>query len=133
MVRFLINIAIAFVAGAVGLLVAAALLDGVTLTGSAFIIAVIIFTIATALIQPFLTKVAMKNANALLGGTALITTFLGLLITSLVSEGLDIDGIENWLLGTLIVWLATLLAALLIPVLLAKMGVKAMMKQNSGR
>ena len=132
MVRFLINIAIAFVAGAIGLLIAAAVLDGVTLTGSAFLIAVIIFTITTALIQPFLTKVAMKNANALLGGTALITTFLGLLITSLVSEGLDIDGIENWLLGTLIVWLATLLAALLIPLLLAKMGVEAMRKNRAG-
>jgi hypothetical protein len=42
---------------------------------------------------PLIREMAIRHANALMGGTALVTTFVGLLITDLVSDGLNIDGV----------------------------------------
>jgi hypothetical protein len=123
MVRLLIRIGISCLASAVGLIVAAAVLDDMTLNGTAFVIAVVVFTISTAVLQPLMTQIAFKYAEALRGGTALITTLLGLIITSLLSDGLSIVGATTWVLAMLIVWLATLLAGVLLPALLLKKAV----------
>lgn len=126
MVRFLVTTAIQLVASAVGLIVAALVLgDDFQISGTAFIIAVGIFTLATAVLQPFILKMTLRNAQALMGASALVTTFLGLLITVLLSDGLKITGAGTWLMGTLVVWLATVIAGLLIPFVLAKRGVQA--------
>jgi hypothetical protein len=130
MVRLLISISISLVANSIGLIAAAVILDGVTLSGVAFFIAVGIFTLTTAIMQPFIMKMAMKQAQALLGASALITTFVGLVVTTLVSDGLQISGASTWLFATLIVWLASLLAALLIPVILVKRGVQNVRANN---
>ena len=126
MIRFLISTAIALAASAVGLIAAALILgDDMELSGTAFVIAVAIFTVVTAIINPFVMKMAMKQAQALLGASALITTFIGLFITHRVSNGLQITGgAKTWLFATLIVWLGSLLAAVLIPIVLVKRGVQ---------
>jgi uncharacterized membrane protein YvlD (DUF360 family) len=131
MVRMLISLLIQLAASAIGLLVAAWVLDDMSVSGAAFFIAVAIFTLTTAILQPFIMKMAMKQAQALLGASALITTFIGLLITHLVSDGLTISGADTWLFATLIVWLASLLAALLIPFILVKRGVQNVRANNS--
>jgi uncharacterized membrane protein YvlD (DUF360 family) len=121
----LISIAIQLAASAVGLIVASLLLEDMSLSGLAFVTAVAIFTITTAIINPFVMKMAVKQAQALLGASALITTFLGLLITHLLTDGLQISGADTWLFATLIVWLASLLAAVFIPIILVKRGVQS--------
>jgi uncharacterized membrane protein YvlD (DUF360 family) len=121
----LISIAIQLAASAVGLVVASLLLEDMSLSGLAFVTAVAIFTITTAIINPFVMKMAVKQAQALLGASALITTFLGLLITHLLTDGLQISGADTWLFATLIVWLASLLAAVIIPIILVKRGVQS--------
>ena len=92
----------------------------VSISGTAFIIAVVIFTVLEVIIQPLVTKMALKNAEALQGSSALITTLIALLITALVSDGLSIDGIGDWVLATVIVWLVTLLAGVLLPMFFLK-------------
>lgn len=129
MVRMLITIAIRLAANAVGLIVAAALLDDMELNGAGFVIAVVIFTIAEVILQPLVMKIAMKNAQALMGGTALVTTLISLILTDLISDGLSISGFVTWLLATLIVWLATLLAGWLLPAIFLK---KAVDERRSG-
>jgi Co/Zn/Cd efflux system component len=108
-------------------------LDDMEVGASGFLIAVGIFTITTALMQPFIAKVAMKNATALMGATALVATFVGLLVTVLVTndDALRISGASTWLMGTVIVWLAAMIAGLLIPFILAKRGVEAVREKNS--
>ena len=101
-----------------------------TLNGAAFIIAVVIFTITTAIINPFILKTTMRKAQALMGASSLLTTFVGLVVTSLLSDGLSITGADTWLFATLIVWLATLLAAWLIPIILVKQGVESLRENN---
>jgi putative membrane protein len=130
MVRMLIRFGISCLASAIGLLVAAALLDGMDVSGTAFLIAVLIFTVSTAILQPLVVKIAMKNASALLGGTALVTTLLGLILTAIISDGLRISGATTWLLATLIVWLATMLAAVILPIFLVKEAVDRKSNNN---
>ena len=55
--------------------------------------------------------------SAALGGVALISTFVALLVTDLVSDGLSISGIGTWIGATVVVWLASLLAVFILPYL----------------
>lgn len=120
MVRTLIRIGLELAGAALGLWIASLVLDDMHLTASGFVIAVVIFTVLTIVLQPLITKVAMKNAEALQGSSALITTFVSLLITALISDGLDIDGTVTWVLATVIVWAVTLVAGIVLPMFFLK-------------
>ena len=124
MVRMLIGLLISLLSNALGLIVAASLLDKMELTASGFIIAVVIFTVVYAIAQPFLTQMAMTKMPALRGGVALIATLVGLIITAAVSDGLSISGATTWILASLIVWVVSLIGALLLPLVLVKKAVE---------
>jgi hypothetical protein len=111
------------VANAIGLLVANALLDDMSVDGSAFVIAVLIFTGVEVLVQPLITQIAVKNVNALVGSSALIATLIGLIVTVAVSDGLDISGLVTWVLATVIVWGAALLAGFILRAIFVKRAV----------
>ena len=68
MIRFIVRTAILLVANAVGLLVAAALLEGMKLDLGSYFLAVIIFTVAFALMQPFLASQLERRRSSALGG-----------------------------------------------------------------
>lgn len=121
MIRFLLRTVLALLGNALGLWVASLVLgDDMNITGAAFVLAVVIFTVLTAVLQPLVTKIAVQNAPALQGSSALVTTFLGLVLTVLISDGLSIDGALTWVLATVIVWLGALLAGVLLPMFLFK-------------
>jgi hypothetical protein len=82
--------------------------------------AVLIFTGVEVLASPLLTKQAMRNAQALQGGTALIATMIGLVVTDLISDGLSISGFSTYLLAMLIVWLVAMAAGAILAVLFIK-------------
>jgi hypothetical protein len=126
MVRFLVRALIFLVSAALGLLVAAALVDGVDVTTGGFVVAVVLFAVIQSVLSPFIAKVTAKNASALLGGVGLLSTFVALWLTTLIGDSLTIDGgVGTWLTATVIVWLATALATLLIPLVLVKAGIEA--------
>ncbi len=120
MLRFLAQTAMSLLANALALVAASILLTGFTINGLAFVVAVCIFTASTVILEPLITKIARQNAPYLLGGIALVTTFVGLLVTTLVTDGLSITGIANWVMATLIIWLATVVASLVLPLFLFK-------------
>ncbi len=117
MIRLLVRLAVAVAANAVGLIVAAALLDGVHLNGAAFFVAVVIFTVAFALLHPFLFIQLRRLRLLAFVAAALLATLVALIITDLVSDGLTINGAGTWIAATVIVWLAALLAAFILPFL----------------
>ena len=117
MIRLLVRLLIAFVANAVGLIVAAAVLDGMTLNVTGFVVSVVIFTIVFALLQPFLISVLRRGPGPVLGGVALIATLVSLIITTLITDGLTINGVGTWIAATVIVWLGAVLAAFILPYL----------------
>jgi uncharacterized membrane protein YvlD (DUF360 family) len=127
-IRLIVRTAIALVANAVGLVVASLVLDGVDIDVTSFIVAVVIFTIVFALMQPFLAVQLRRAGPAVLGGVALIATLVSLVVTDLVSDGLSISGIGTWIAATVIVWVVALLAAFILPFL----GLKKYLAENRG-
>jgi len=124
MIRMLVSALLFFASAAVGLLAANAILDDVTITTAvAFFTVVLIFAIVQAVLAPFVFKVTRRYAPALVGGVGLFTTFAALLLTTLVNDGLVIDGVVTWFWATLVVWLVTMLASLLLPLVVLKKAV----------
>lgn len=117
MIRLVVRTVVALLANAIGLIVAAALLDGMSLDAGGFVVAVIVFTVVFALLQPFLVMQFRRAPSALIGGVALIATLVSLIVTVLLTDGLDIDGVGTWIAATVIVWLAAVLAAFILPFL----------------
>ena len=120
MLKFFARTALSLLANALALLVASVLLTGFAINGLAFVVAVFIFTASTTILEPLITKIATQNAPYLLGGIALVTTFVGLLVTMLITDGLRITGIGTWVMATLITWLATVVGSLILPRFLFK-------------
>ena len=121
MKRMLVRVALFLGSVAVALLVAWLLLGAdfrVSVLG--FLTAVIVFSVAQVAVSPVVDKLARRYAEPLLGGVGLISTFIALLVATLLSGGLRIHGVSTWIAATLIVWLVTALATLVVPRLLAK-------------
>jgi hypothetical protein len=131
-IRLLIRLAIYLVSSVVGLLVADAILDDMTVEASGLVTVVVIFTVAQAILGPFIAMTVARNANAFLGGVGLVTTFVALLIASTIGDALSISGVATWIAATVLVWLVTALATLLIPLLLVKMGIEAARDRKQG-
>jgi hypothetical protein len=125
MLRLLIRTIIFFASSAIGLIVADLVLDDMTVHASGFVLTVVIFAVLQTVISPFIARITAKNATALLGGVGLIATFVALAVAHAVGDSLEISGVATWIAATVIVWLATALATLLIPVILVKLGVQA--------
>ncbi|MGN8246226.1 hypothetical protein ACTHAM_003362 [Cellulomonas soli] len=123
MIRFLISAGIFLAAAAIGLLVANAVLDDFSVTAASFVWVVVIFAVLQAVLAPFFLKTTRKNAPALMGATGLIATYVALVVTAVVTDGLTISGLSTWLLAGLVVWLATMLAAFLLPLVLVRKAV----------
>ena len=117
MIRLLVRTLIALVANAVGLIVAAIVLDDVHLDAASFVVAVVIFTGVFVLLQPFLAVNLRRMGPGMLGVVSLLATLVSLIVTDLLTDGLSISGVLTWILAALIVWLVALVATLLLPFL----------------
>ena len=131
MLRLIVSFAIHLAANAVGLLVANLVLDDLTISAGPFLWAVLIFTVVETFAGPLIMKIALQNAKGLMGGIALVVTFVGLLVTEIIADGFDINGVSTWIAATVIVWLAAMLAGLIIPVILVKRGVESARARNN--
>jgi uncharacterized membrane protein YvlD (DUF360 family) len=116
-IRLLVRLLIAFVSNAVGLIVAAAALDGMSLDATGFLVALAVYTVVFALLQPFLFSALRLSPGPVLGGVALIATLVSLIVTDLFTDGLSIRGVGTWIAATVIVWLGSVLAAFILPFL----------------
>lgn len=105
MPRFLLGWILGLGGNAIGLLVAALILgDMFQINGvTGFLISLVIFAILSAVFTWIVLKFLVRNAGSIVALTGLISTFLALFLTSLFTDGLDING-WGWVWGTLIVW-----------------------------
>lgn len=123
--RFLIRLLISLLAGALGLIIAALILPRMDLNGSGFLWALLIYAVTQALLLPFIVAQAdRRDSMPLAAASGLISTFVALLITDMLSDGLQIEGLGTWFLATVIVWLVSLIGLVLIPFLLVKAGLE---------
>ena len=131
-IRLLVRSLIFLGSAALGLVVAAQLLDDVEVTTSGFITVVVIYAVIQSVISPFLARFAAKNATAFLGGVGLVATFVALVAATALGDSLTITGgVETWIAATVIVWLVTALATLLLPFALVKAGVESARARRS--
>jgi uncharacterized membrane protein YvlD (DUF360 family) len=121
----LIRIGLVLAGNALGLWIASLVLsDDMSVSGAAFIIAVVIFSALTLILEPIVSRLTDKYAEALTGGRALISTALALVLTAWISDGLSIDGFGTWLLATVIVWLVTAIVGVVLARLFLKNAVE---------
>ena len=107
MPRFLIQIVVNLLTATIALIVAGAVIDGVTVRPAGIVTAVAVFVVANALFTPFVLKMAHRYAPAAIGGIGLIATLIALLITTAMGDALTITGFMAWVLATLLVWVIT--------------------------
>lgn len=132
MIRILIRAAVFLGSAAIGLIAASLILDGFDLEVSGFIMVVVIYALVQSIISPFLLKFAARNAAAFLGGVGLVATFVALLVAKYVGDALSISGgVGTWIAATVIVWLATAIATLILPFALVKAGVQSARRRSN--
>ncbi len=120
MVRLLVNTLVFLGSAAIGLLAADRLVSGVSVSWRGFVVAVVVFALAQAILSPFIAKMASRYASAFLGGIGLVSTFVALLLASVLTHGLSIRGAGSWVAATVVVWLVTAVATMLLPLLVVK-------------
>jgi len=120
MTKFLLSTAAYLAANTIGLLLAMILLEGFTIDLWSFVVAVLIFSGVEAAVGPLLTKLSKRHVPQLMGGTALVAILIGLLVTNLLMPGMQIGGIANYLAATLLVWVGSLVAQILLPIYVFK-------------
>lgn len=120
MYRTMLSIAAVLAGNAIGLLLAALLLDGFSIAPLSFIFVVAIFSLIQVVARPLINKLSEKNLPALQGGVALVVIFVGLLVTEMLTSGLVIGGVTNLLLATLLVWIGALIAGIVLPIYVFK-------------
>lgn len=118
--RLLLRVAVFLGSAAIGLLVAAWLIPGVSVSVYGFLTAVVIFAVAQAILAPFFLKMATRYASAFLGGIGLVSTLVALILASVLTGGLAIRGVGAWIAATVVVWLVTALATLVLPALVRR-------------
>lgn len=131
MVRVLIRAAIFLGSAAVGLFVAALVVPEMSIGWQSFVVVVAIFAVLQSVLAPFITKIAVKNASVLVGAAGLLSTVAALLITAALVDGLAIrGGVGPWVYASVVVWLVTMVAALLLPLLLVRRGAEAVQARS---
>ena len=120
MMRLLLGTLATIIANAVGLVLAAMLLTGFTIDAVSFIVVLLVFTGVMILAGPLTTKIAITSVPQLRGSVALVTVFIGLKVTEWLMPGFDMGGLSNWLAATLLVWLGSLVAEILLPIYVFK-------------
>jgi hypothetical protein len=103
---------------AIGLLVAAWIVPGVAVSVAGFTVAVGLFAVTQAILSFSILKFPHRYASLLLGGTGLALTIVALILASILTHGLTIDGIASWLATTVVAWLVTTIGAVTLPELL---------------
>ena len=90
MVRALVSVLVQLIANAIVLVVAASILDGMTLSTSGFLIDLLIFTGHRDRDPTADRPISMRHAGALAGSSALLASFVALVVTAWISDGLQI-------------------------------------------
>jgi hypothetical protein len=114
-VRAIVRTGILLVSNAIGLIVASIVLHDVEINVTGFLLALLIFTACAAVLTPLIRSQLERRNSAALGGVALIATLVSLIVTVIVSNGLEVHGLAGWLGGPLIIWGASLVVAFVLP------------------
>jgi hypothetical protein len=120
--QILLRASVLLASWAIGLLVAAWSVPGVSLSVPGFIVAVVVFAVTQAILSLSVLKLPHRYVPLLLGGSGLALTIVALILGWILTYGLTIDGMASWLATTVVVWLVTTIGAITLPELLIRDG-----------
>ncbi len=106
--NWLVRIGLGLVANALALMIAAALFGKFDINAGGFFFAVLLFTVVMLVLKPIAASVSKRYSHGLTAVVGLATTWAGLLLTDVISDGVQIEGVFTWIASTVIVWLALL-------------------------
>jgi uncharacterized protein YfaQ (DUF2300 family) len=98
-----------------GLIAAALVVPGVSVSVAGCVVAVVVFTIAQTILSLWISKLPHGYASLLLGSSGLILTFVAMSLAAVLTGGLSIGGFAPWVATGAVVWLATTIGAILLP------------------
>ena len=109
--KILLRAVVLLASWAIRLLVAAWTVPRVSLSVPGFVVAIAVFAVTQAILSLSILKLPHRYASLLLGGTGLALTIVALILGSVLTHGLTIDGTASWLATTVVVWLVTTIGA----------------------
>lgn len=98
----------------IALVVAEVLLDDFSIDWWAYPLVAAIFAVVAMIIRPALDRLFQDRPGPSAVFAGIGAAFVALLATDLLTDGLHIEGALTWILATLIVWIAGILAELVI-------------------
>jgi hypothetical protein len=108
LVRWAIRIGLGLAGVAVGILVSAAVLSGLSITVTAIIETTVIFWLVHIAVQFLALRVLIRQPSVALAGLlAIAATIVSLIVVTLIVPGLHVHGASTYLFATLIIWVAT--------------------------
>ncbi|WP_156685724.1 hypothetical protein [Mycobacterium sp. Marseille-P9652] len=99
----------------IGLLVAARVVPNVSVSVAGVVAAVVLFSLAQAGLSLWIVKLPHAYASLLLGAVGLALTLAALIVSSGITHGINIAGVESWIATTVLVWLITTIGAISLP------------------
>jgi len=117
MVVFLIRALIFLGSAALGLWIASLIVDDFSVSAVGVLVAVVVFAALQSILTPWFVVMTRKYANALTGAVGLVSTVVSLWIATLINNSITIKTGTAWVFGSLTVWLVTMLATLVLPLI----------------
>lgn len=123
--KLVISIALAILGNMIGLIVASLIVPDFIINPLGFIASGLMFTFAQIILAPFILKLALTYAPAIRGGIALVTIFFVLLLTTMFTDGIAIRSAAAWAIAPLVIWIATIIAGIILPLIIFKNVMRA--------
>jgi len=120
MVRVLASTCLYLIGNALGILVAAAVLPNFSVTFISLLWVVVVFTVIVVVATPLLARLSLRYFPQLTGGISLVAILIGLIVAKLFTKDLTITGIETWIAAPVIIWIVSLIAGMVLPMILFK-------------
>ena len=115
MIDLLVRAAVFLGTAAIGILVAAAFLPGLTVSAWGIVVAIVVFAVAQTLVSALGKRLTRERGRLLVAVVGLASTLIALLLATLVPGGLAVEGFATWVWATLIIWPVTAVAGWLVP------------------
>ena len=111
LVRSGIRIASSLIGIVVGIVLAVAIFDGFSTTGTGILEATLIFWIVFLIVNFLALRVLVRQPSVGLAGLlALASTIVSLIIVNLIVSDISIHGVSAYLGATLVIWITTAIA-----------------------
>jgi hypothetical protein len=95
----------------IGLIVSLALLSGFSATTKAIVVSTLLFWVVYLVVNFIALRILIRQPSVAMAGLlALASTIVSLIIINIAVSGLEIHGASNYVIATVIIWIASALA-----------------------